>query len=358
MTTRTDQIHADRLEHTIGRDGLFVLNLRDGELRLRGVDGDTARVRSTDGRSLDGLDIETGDRSLSIKAGGGGLEIAFGRHRSNRSPELDIEIPYGTTVVVEGASADIDIVGLTGDQRYRTASGDLLMHGVRGALAIEGVSGDVDIVADGPTTVNVRTVSGDLALRAGVIGSLKAVTTSGDVRIAGRFAGPGPFSVETVSGDAVIAPADGLRIELKTITGDVRSDMDARLDDGPDGRALIVGSGGPTLRFRSTSGDLRVVRAGELPMPPAPPTALTPPTQPTAPTPPTPPGASTAGAADFDDRTDADASTPDPEATPAEPTFEAAPDAHLDILRALERGEIDVAEASDRLAALEDPTDA
>jgi hypothetical protein len=65
------------------------------------------------------------------------------------------------------------------------------------------------------------------------------------------------------------------------------------------------------------------------------------------------PTAPTAGTDDLDDHAIADASTPDSESTTAEPTFEAAPDAHLDILRALERGEIDVAEASGRLAALE-----
>ncbi|HYH93621.1 MAG TPA: DUF4097 family beta strand repeat-containing protein [Candidatus Saccharimonadales bacterium] len=345
MTTET---RAHRIEHTIGRDGLFVIRLRDGDVRLRGTDGETATIRSTDGRSLEGFGVEAGDRSLSIGVPSHGSDRGIGRtaKRGIRSPELEVDLPAGSTVVVEGASADVEASGLSGDQRYRSASGDLTLRGVRGTLAVEAVSGDVEILADGPSEFTIRTVSGDLAIRAGDIGALRATTTSGDVHVAGRFVASGPYTIETVSGDAVVASVDGLRVEVKTIAGDVRTELDAHYEDHDGRRTLVIGGGGPTLGFRSTSGDLRIVRAGELPTPVAPPVPAAP-LAPTAPSAPAAPAAPTA----FTDEAGDDTLDDDP-----------AEAERLDILHALERGEIDVTEAGRRLEGLEidaeDRTDA
>jgi hypothetical protein len=90
------------------------------------------------------------------------------------------------------------------------------------------------------------------------------------------------------------------------------------------------------VQFRSVSGDLRVVgpSSGNLlaiPRPPAPPAPPAPPTE--AP----------------------DGTAAEPDAEPGDAVTEAA---RLDILRALERGEIDIDEATKRLADLDGSTDA
>jgi hypothetical protein len=332
----TTDMRPGAIEHRIGRDGVVALNVRDGEVWIRGIDGDVARLWTRDGRPLEGLAIDTGERSLSVRVSGIGDRL-LGRER--RSRDLELEVPRDASVVVETASADVEIDGLHGDQRYRTASGDLSANGVRGEIAIEAVSGDVDLVADGPSRLRIRTVSGDLAVRAGLIEALRAVTTSGDLQLAGDLAGDGPFTIETVSGDAVLATAGGLRIAVSTITGDIRSDIPSRVED-PGGiadrpRALVVGDGRTAVSFRSTSGDLRVVQANVLQRP--------------------------SRAADTEPPTEPsplESSTPEPSTEP--PATEAS-DAKaseaggetLDVLRALERGDIDITEAERRLAALE-----
>ena len=106
---------------------------------------------------------------------------------------------------LETASAEIEADGLLGDQRYRTASGDITLRAVSGGIAIDAVSGDIDILATARRRVIGRTVSGDLELRAATLPSLVS-TTSGDFKVAGRLAGAGPFTIETVSGDALWRP--------------------------------------------------------------------------------------------------------------------------------------------------------
>ena len=319
MTTQTNDAV---VTHRIGADGMVVVRIADGQVRLRGVTGDNATVRAADGNALVGLDIEPGERSLTIRTGRGIELRGFGwgdRSRGRgRTCDVELEIPSGATVVVEGASTDVEVRGLRGDQRYRSASGDLVLREVSGSLTIEALSGDVEIGADGPSTISARSVSGDLDVRAGSIAELRASTTSGDLYVAGCFEGDGPFSIETVTGDATLSPANGVRVEARTITGDIDSELPARRDDADGRRALVIGAGGPTITFRSTSGDLRVVAADRA-------------------TPHATPGAT----------------------APARSTTHApVDDARLTILRALERGEIDVAEAGRRLEVLGDGDDA
>jgi len=172
-------------------------------------------------------------------------------------------------------------------------------------------------------------VSGGVELRAGTLRSLHATTTSGDLKIAGRLAGPGPYGVESVSGDALLAPAGDVTIEMTTMSGDLRSEVEGRQTGGRGHRSLSIGTGGPLVTVRSMSGDLRVVRALSVGSPVEPGT-----------------------------------NTPivEPETREAEPvssttyptTVETAGDAaQLGVLRSLERGEIDVVEAGRRLQALD-----
>jgi hypothetical protein len=140
----------------------------------------------------------------------------------------------------------------------------------------------------------------------------------------------------TVSGDTLLAPAGDLRVEMATLSGDMRSKAGGQTEEGRGRRSLTLGRGAPLLTLRSLSGDLLVV-------------------------PPTPVGHPDANrqakAATADDRQPEprpEPPTPVPADTPNPAIAAAYDDARLRILRSLERGEIDVAEAGQRLEALDD----
>lgn len=333
------------LAHTIGPEGLVSIRVRDGDLRLRAVDGETLRVRDVRGRDLGTmLSIELGDGSASLSDGDGSGGVV--RLLGGQSPELEVEVPRRATIVIETVSAEIDAEGLVGDQRYRTTSGDLDLRSVSGRLVVEAVSADLDIRATGNADIAARTVSGDIELRAATLGSLRLTTTSGDVTAAGRLSGTGPFAIETVSGDVQLAPATDVRIAMTTMSGDLQSELGGRIEGGRGRRSIAIGSNGPEVTVRTMSGDLNVVRP--VPVLDPRPVGVTPP----APTPPPAPS----------DPPDAPAA-PDPEAAPLRDGAIAAAyeDARLGILRSLERGDIDVAEAGRRFEALdggEPPMDA
>ena len=65
----------------------------------------------------------------------------------------------------------------------------MTLRAVSGRVAVDAVSGDVDISATGEAVMKIRTVSGTSSSGQRPSRLLDATTTSGDLRIAGRLAG-------------------------------------------------------------------------------------------------------------------------------------------------------------------------
>jgi DUF4097 and DUF4098 domain-containing protein YvlB len=325
------ELSSTSIEHRIGPRGRFTLRQASGEITIRGVEGDTVRVRSRDDKALAELfEIETGDGFLELRQPD---TIGFGlkMFRRNESPEIEVEVPHGATVSIDSASADLEVADLSGDKHFRTASGDMRLERLAGAVQIETVSGDVELDGQAPIDLGAKSVSGDVHVRVPRLRKLDMTTTSGDILLDAELSGDGPFALRSISGDVTIVGRGGIRIEAESITGDMSSDLPSKRESSPGRKVLIVGRPGPTLAFRSVSGDLQVVQPRD-----AAPLSVTPPTPPTPPSPPSrpsSPGASSAGAADV--AADIDS-------------------VRLEILRELERGEITVAEATDRLAQLDE----
>jgi hypothetical protein len=286
------------LEHAIGPRGTFSIRVASGEVSVRGVEGDRVRV-GVDDQEAFGRDfsVETRDGSLEIRQQ---EKIGFSLFGRGHSVDFEVEVPHGARVSVETASGEVEAMDLDGDKRFRTASGEIALHRLAGP-------------------VDVETVSGDVKVRVPRLRRLDLGTTSGDIRLDAELHGDGPFALRSISGDATIVGRSGFRVEAETITGDLSSELPHKRESSPGRRVMTVGRPGATLAFRSVSGDLRVVQPRE----------AAPSMTPNAPTPPQPPTPPAAPAADVDA-------------------------ARLDILRELERGDITVAEATERLSRLDE----
>ena len=319
------------LSHPIGAKGRFTLRLPSGDVQITGTDGDVARVRELNGRDLsDRFEIGLASGSLELVARKRfGFTISIDNHQwGGGSPELEIEVPAYATVVVDTASADVETSGLRGSQRYRTASGNLSLVQSAGVLEIDAVSGDVEIDATGVLDLGGKTISGEVRVRAPRVTRFDMATTSGDMHIDAELKGGGPFAIKTISGDVTLVARGDIQVEAQTITGDLNSEVDHRRESSPGRKRLVLGRSGPVLAFKSVSGDFQVVEARDRKV------------------------------MDMTD-TDFPGRPGDPEPTPGSPAADPAATAdteakRLDVLRALERGEIDIDVATQRLAALEE----
>jgi hypothetical protein len=332
-----DTAAAATIEHRIGHTGRLAVKLADWDVELVAGPDDVVRVQDADGKGLPAsLEVERGTDSLSVRQPSlfQGIDFVLGSRESGR--RLRIEVPARAAVNVQTASGDVAADGLRGDQHLRTASGALHLASVGAELNAETVSGDVSVRIEESAELALKTVSGDITVEGGRIERIRLTTTSGDVRVTSDI-GPGPHAIATVSGDAILVSNRGLRITAVTIAGDLSSDLPHTSQGGPGRRSLVIGDGTAELQFRSVSGDLRVLDPAAAPVAPAP-SAPTP-APPAAPAPPFAPRSPSIGTAmELTDGPDEAEST------------------RLDILRALESGEIDVTEATDRLARLDGAT--
>ena len=142
-----------------------------------------------------------------------------GRSTPARGPDLEIDVPRGATVVIETASGDLVVDGLTGDQRYRTASGEILLRERERPGSPWTRS---------PATCRSRAVGDSVHRRPDRLGRPRRCRPStrpepahldherrhAHRRPAGR---DGPFAIESVSGDTILAPVGGV-----TVGGQVR----------------------------------------------------------------------------------------------------------------------------------------
>jgi hypothetical protein len=320
-------VRTQEIFHDIGARGRFALRVTSPDVELRSGVDTTARVQVK--LELRAASEEEADEIFErlrfhVREADGVLEVTEPRRNdagigslirllgigsaSINDASVSAEIPETAEIVFEGVSADLTASGFSGSQHYRTVSGDMVLDRVAGDVRVRDVSGDVSIRAEQPMRVEMNTVSGDVSVVAPRFEALRLATVSGDVELEGEFAQSGAHRVETVSGDLSLGVVDGLTLEVRGLSSDTRVSVPHRSEGSRDRRRYIIGGGEGSLLFSSMSGDASVHPGRRFSGPMAPTPAAAPP------------------AAGVD------------------------PDEQLAILRALEAGEIDVDEATNRLA--------
>jgi hypothetical protein len=320
-------VRTQNIDHTVGERGSVSITVQSADVRARAIAGADAHLRATFEISASSdaeadqlfdeiqLGIQRSDGELVVHEQDdhgqvGKLITRFLRGQGNYELSVVAEVPAAAQLRLTAISSEMEVRGFTGEQRYRTVSGDLMLSDLGGSVRLETVSGDVTIRADKPLEVQAQGVSGDVTITAPLLRSLRANTVSGDVELEGELAAAGEFRVETVSGDLGIGLIGSATFEIHGISTDVSSELDHRLEGQIDRRRLIIGNGGPRLVFNSMSGDVDVRRPRRI-------TVV--------------------------ERHQEPALAASAQPAPDEAT-------QLEVLRALERGEIDVDEATRRLA--------
>ena len=359
------------IRHTIGATGQLTINNVSGHVELRAVDGGEVTVvaRSQSGRSQWlPLTVRKSDGSLTVDVEKRGSFAMFGTwFGAHDGMDFDVSVPRAAWVMINTVSADVRARQLSGEQSYKTVSGNVALEPDGGKVRVVTVSGDAKVRATRPIELAVNTTSGDVEVEGAALNRLDARTVSGDLDFEADFAVGPVHTIETVSGDLTIDSTTG-------VTVDIKKSMDMRHGGS---RGVVAGDGAAQVRFRTLSGDVRLQGSYELDedgqrkrgrhgkherferqlerrieqqvrrglggrpddidfpggMPPMPPMPTMPPSgqmPPMPPMPPAGPGSSYGQSAT---------------ATAAQ----RQPVDQLEILRALERGEIDVDEANRRL---------
>jgi DUF4097 and DUF4098 domain-containing protein YvlB len=308
-------VRTQAIDHPVGENGSFSLSVNKGDVQARGVAGGDAHVRATfEIRASSDAEADRIFESIQLRVSRGVGELIVGEQNGlpsfgsiisrifgdGRQADLTVEaeIPTAAQVHLASVSADTEVSGMRGEQRYSTVSGDIQLRDVGGSVRLDAVSGDANLRTEEPVAVQAQGVSGDVSIMAPLLRSLRANTVSGDVELDAELDARGEFRVESVSGDLAVGLIGSATFEVHGLSTDVHCELDHRLEGQVGQLRLIIGSGGARLVFNSMSGDIDVRSPRRI-----------------------------------------------------VPVKKAAPEpaGQLEVLRALERGEIDVDEATRRL---------
>lgn len=318
----TTYVRRQEISHPVGAAGRVTLRLSDADVRVTGAATDAAEIVATfeigasseeeASRLFDALKLRVGaspgELTVEQQDEGSGRNplLRLLGHGGGASLQIEATIPASAALRVETVSGDVNATTLEGEQRYTAVSGDLVIIDGAGSVRLNTVSGDALVRARGALELRAETVSGDLGITSPRLDAMRVSAVSGDIDVEGALRAGGEYRIETVSGDVMFAPVGGASFEVRGLSTDISGDIDHRIEGRADRRHVVVGGGGPEVVFNSMSGDFHVRRPRRLDREPE---------------------AAVSGDA---------------------PTASETAD-ELEVLRALERGEIDVEEAARRL---------
>ena len=249
-----------------------------GDVEVIGWDRSEVSVHAELGSAVERVEVSSEGGHTGIKVV---LPPASGHGSETR---LQVKIPKDSELNVSAVSADVVTKGVLGVQRLSTVSGDVTAEFGGADVELKTVSGNVKLRGRGqPARLRLSTISGDVHLEHGAgdieastvngtlvlsldsARSLRAHTTSGDVRFAGKLAPGAQLEATSVSGDLdVRASADGgYAYEVSSFSGDISDCFNASPERvskyGPGTRLEGKrGEGTGHVRLKTMSGSVQL----------------------------------------------------------------------------------------------------
>ena len=289
----TEQTERFSQTYKIARDGRFSIENIAGDITIGAGTGDAAVVEAV--KRTRGDRRELARVVIAVEAGSDRVDVRTRHTGRNDHVSVDYTILLPPTVRVEATSisGSLKISGVQAAVRAGTMSGNVTIAaaGIESARSISGNVDLVDVSTDGTLaamsvsgrvtgknlkarSIEVSTVSGEVALADVTVERLGVRSTSGNLGYSGAIPPGSRFGFNAHSGAIRLALPDtqGFRLTADTFSGVIRSALPLTLDRGYrfsgdlelrrrpgspqrsiDGRS---GDGGATLILQTFSGDI------------------------------------------------------------------------------------------------------
>lgn len=261
---------------TIEKGGTLSVSVYSGRVSVIGGSGSTVRILGT---------VERGDLELRARATSVTISTQQEGPHGGRA-ELDITVPIGTRVVLEGFSAPFTVRGVKGEAKVESLSGNVIVSDAVGRVNVGVVSGNIQVdrvkgdlraeavsgyleLTDIDGDIEAESVSGRIIMTGANSKSVRAETVSGSVGYSGTFDPSGNYTFKSHSGRLTMGlPVDaGATVSLETFSGNVDSDFPVTLESGDTRNGhesrfeFRIGNGRSRIVAETFSGDIRIQRS-------------------------------------------------------------------------------------------------
>jgi DUF4097 and DUF4098 domain-containing protein YvlB len=235
-----------------------------GSVKVTGWDRAEVQVKGTIGEGAE-LSFDGPEKELQIE-----VEAEHGSPMGIKS-DLEVSVPAGASVSIEGFQATISVTGVTGSVSAETVNGSITQAGAAKDVKLESVNGSIDVTkATGRIqaeavngTVTVRDASGEVEASAvngkglvtgGSFDRAKLESVAGGIRFEAGLSARATLSAESVSGtiDLFLPATLGAEFSVSTFSGDIVNEL------GPAAEKTSKWTPGKELSFTSGSGGARI----------------------------------------------------------------------------------------------------
>ena len=222
---------------------------------------------------------------LHFESAGGRTEVEVeleDNHRGGGESDLEVHVPKGSRVEIEGVNASIDVSGVSGSVEAETVNGSITQMGspkavdlgsVNGSIHVNGPSGQISVeVVNGELTIEnasgeleASTVNGRLIVTGGPFSSAALESVAGAVTFQADLTETGRLDVETVSGAAEVFVAAGanVAVSVSTFSGTIENELGIgtikteKLVPAKE-LSFSTGSGGARITVETLSGSVAI----------------------------------------------------------------------------------------------------
>ncbi|HSB60616.1 MAG TPA: DUF4097 family beta strand repeat-containing protein [Vicinamibacteria bacterium] len=256
-------------------EGLVDIENMAGSIRVTGWDKPEVAVSGKLGRRASALQLSGGEDRTRIEV------EAEGSPHGVRS-DLDIKVPAGSRLRIEGFEASITITGVTGSVEAETVNGTITLAGGTREVELQAVNGGVEIArasgrikaesVNGPVTVRdssgeleASTVNGPLVVTGGNWDRVRIETVSGSLRFEAALPKHAALEAETVSGsvELVLPSQIAADFSISSFSGDIDNEFGpapTRESRWTSEKHLgfSVGGGGTRVSVQTLSGNIHL----------------------------------------------------------------------------------------------------
>jgi DUF4097 and DUF4098 domain-containing protein YvlB len=256
-------------------DGKVTIENMSGSVKVTGWDRAEVQVKGTVGKGGE-LTFDGSEKETTIE-----VEAEHGNPMGIKS-DLDVFVPAGSSVSIEGFQASISVAGVTGSVSAETVNGSITQTGAAKGVELQSVNGAIDVTkasgrlkaeaVNGAVTIReasgeleASTVNGQLLVSGGSFDRVALESVSGGVRFEAGLSARSTLSVESVSGSVELFLHAGLGADftVSTFSGAITNELGPAAEKTsrwtPEKElTFTTGSGGARISVETLSGAINI----------------------------------------------------------------------------------------------------